>query len=71
MNDYSYFSSVTFMLNQFNWPTLELRRGYLKLVMLYKIAKGLIEIPSIFGHHALQTVTRGHPCRFQTTSAVE
>ena len=35
------------MIQQLNWSTLELQRNYLKLIMLYKIAKGFVNIPSI------------------------
>ena len=63
MNDYSYFSSVTAMMHQLNWPTLELQRNYIKLIMLYKIAKGLIKIPSIL-LTLLRSNTRRHPYWF-------
>ena len=56
------------MTQQLNWPTLELRRNYLKLIMLYKIAKGLVDIPSIL-LTPLHSLTRGHPYRFHILSA--
>ena len=68
MNDYFYFSSVTAMMHQLNWPTLELQRNYLKLIMLYKIAKGFIEIPSSL-LTSLRSKTRGHSYRFQIPPA--
>ena len=56
------------MTQQLNWPTLELRRNYLKLIMLYKIAEGLIDIPSIL-LTPLHSLTRGHPYHFHIPSA--
>ena len=47
-NDYSslYIASVSTMLNQLNWPSLWKlsRRDYLKIIMLYKIIEGLVDI---------------------------
>ena len=43
-NDYSSFHSVSAMLNQLNWPSLETHRDYLKIIMFYKIIKGLVDI---------------------------
>ena len=37
MNDYS---SVSTMIASLNWPTLEQRRNYHKLIMMYKITMG-------------------------------
>ena len=68
LNDYSYLSSVSAMIHQLNWPTLELRRNYLKLIMLYKIAKGLVDITSVI-LTPLQSETRGHRYRFRIPSA--
>ena len=56
------------MMQQLNWPTLELQRNYLKLIMLYKIAKGLVDIPSIL-LTLLHSLTRGHPYRLHIPSA--
>ena len=36
MNDFSRFSSVTRMLEYLSWPSLEQRRKYFKLLMLFK-----------------------------------
>jgi len=46
MNDYSPTSSVTAMLDTLGWPSLEHRREYQRLVFMYKIANGLIAVPS-------------------------
>jgi len=39
-NDFSYYSSVTSMLDQLQWPRLEQRRCFSKLIMFYKILHG-------------------------------
>ena len=46
MRDYHRTSSVTNMLCQLNWPTLEHRRKVSKLVMLYKIHHRTVDVPS-------------------------
>ena len=60
MGDYHYASSVTAMLNQLQWPTLQERRAQFKMVMVYRmihhqadVLKPLL-IPtgmSLRGHH--------------------
>ena len=40
-NDYFRYSSVSPMITSLTWPYLEQRRNYLKLVMMYKITRGL------------------------------
>ncbi|XP_072048265.1 uncharacterized protein [Amphiura filiformis] len=45
MRDYHRTSSVSNMLRQLNWPTLQQRRDTPKLVMLYKSYYGLVDIP--------------------------
>ena len=44
-NDHSRHSSVTDMLNQLNWQSLEKRRDDLTLLMLYKIINQHIDVP--------------------------
>ena len=44
-NNFSRFSSVSQMLINLNWPTLEERRTKAKLIMLYKIFNNLVDIP--------------------------
>ena len=44
-HDYSSYSSVTHMINTLGWRSLEQRRAYARLLMLYKIVHGLVEIP--------------------------
>ena len=43
-NDFSYYSSVSNMLDHLKWPLLEQRRKYLKLIMFYKILHGMVEV---------------------------
>ena len=43
-NRYHNISSVTDMLQDLNWETIESRRTKLQLVMIYKIINGLVEI---------------------------
>jgi len=63
-NNFSYFSSVTTMLDHLKWPLLEQRRNYLKLIMLYKI---LHEVP--ISLTPLSSSTRGHSQLFITPFA--
>ena len=44
-NRYHNTSSVTYMLQDPNWETLESRRTKLQLVMMYKIINDLVDIP--------------------------
>jgi len=44
MNCYSKYQSVTSMLHQLDWLTLDDRRNQLKLMMMYKILHGLMYI---------------------------
>ena len=45
--------SITNMLNQLNWTTLEKRRKYARLTLLYKILHKLICIPESYLPHYL------------------
>ena len=68
MNNYSWRSSVTNMLTSLNWPSLESRRTFCKLVMFYKIINCQIEVPSI-SLTSMPSVTRGHSQRFRIPQA--
>jgi hypothetical protein len=46
-NNYDPRASVTTLLQDLNWPTLQHRRQLAKLIMMYRITYHLIEIPSI------------------------
>jgi hypothetical protein len=44
VNRYHNTSSVTSMLEDLKWPTLEERRQRARLVLMYKIVNGLVKI---------------------------
>jgi len=48
------------MLNQSNWPSLKL---YLKVIMLYKIIKELVDIIPTPALTPVLNITRDHSCR--------
>ena len=45
-NDYSNLSSVTAMIQDLEWPTLEERRWVTKVTMLFKILNNIVYIPA-------------------------
>jgi len=49
-NGFSRCSSVTSLLNQLNWPSLQLRRNQSSLIMFFKIIHNLANIPHSFFH---------------------
>ena len=57
-NDYSSYSSVTDMLSNLGWRSLENRRTNTRLAMFYKIVYGLVAIPhpSYFEHPEVHTL---------------
>ena len=57
-------SSVSNMLNELAWPTLESRRKNARLCMMYRIVHGLVAIP--FEQYLVKstTRTRGHDQRY-------
>jgi len=59
-NDYNYSHSVTTMLQNLNWPTLQYRHKRMCLTLLYKSISGLLalKIPSYFT--PTYTITRIH-----------
>ena len=56
-NDYSSYSSVTYMLSNLGWRSLEKRCTDTRLAMFYKVVYGLVVIPlpSYFEHHEVYT----------------
>ena len=42
----SYSSSITDMLEELNWESLESRRTKIQLTLLYKIMNGMVDIPT-------------------------
>jgi hypothetical protein len=66
IGDYSRESSVTSMLKELKWPTLQQRRTNTKVVMMYRIVHHLIAIPSqMYLTPATTRTTRGHGQKFQ------
>jgi len=59
-----YTSSISAMLRDFEWPTLEQRRHLSRLTMLYKIYNHLIDTDFISQLTLRQSNTRGHASRF-------
>jgi len=68
LNDYSWHSSVTSMLSNLGWSTLEERRSYNKLVTFFKLIQSIIEIPTL-QPTPLTSVIRGHSQRFRIPQA--
>ena len=62
--DYRTTSSVTTMLKQLQWSSLQERRNQCKLLMMYRIVYNLVDIPS--DQLTPQTTTiRGHTLRYR------
>ena len=64
-NDYRFTSSVTAMLQDLEWPTLEERRWAIKATMLFKILHHLVCIPADQYLKAITDHTRRHQQRLQ------
>ena len=63
-NDHRRSSSVTTMLHQLQWPTLQERRAQFKVVMLYRVVHSLIDIPQVYTCPSAVTSNRGHSQKF-------
>ena len=61
--DYHRTSSVSTMLHQLQWQTLQERRAVNKVIMMYRIVNNLVAIPSTYMIPTAVTV-RGHNHRF-------
>ena len=60
--EYRTTSSVTAMINQLQWPTLQERRAQAKATMMYRIVNNIVDVPHTF---LTPTVAlRGHSSRF-------
>ena len=59
-NDYSYYSSVSQMLQTLGWQTLNERRAHAKVTMVYRIVHQLVEIQPEPYLRPLVTSSRGH-----------
>ena len=62
--DYRTTSSTSQMLTELGWNTLQQRRTNSKLVMVYRITHGLIDIPGELLFHPANLNTRGHTLRY-------
>ena len=65
-NRYGRYQSVTDMLDELNWPTLQARRSQSKLMMLFKITRGLVHVqknlPLTYSNP--DNILRGHSFKF-------
>ena len=61
-NEYNQTASVTHLLQQLNWPTLQERRAQAKVVMFYKIVNNLVAIPAPMVRQPI--VIRGYSHRY-------
>ena len=65
-NDYSYQSSVTTMLNNLKWRSLQHRRDDARLVLFYKIIHGLVAFPMPpYIIHPLKQTRLSHPLAYR------
>ena len=63
MGDYHTISSVTTMLTNLDWNTLQERRAQAKAVMMFRIVNNLVDIPTTYLIPAATTI-RGHSHKF-------
>ena len=64
-NNYQRTSSVTEMMEKLGWQTLQQRRDYARLTMMYRIVHQLVDIPAEPYLTPLTGRTRGHDSRFR------
>ena len=64
MGNYDRRSSVSAMLNELQWPTLQSRRRHSRLAMLFRIRFNLVDIDWKDHLIPLTSTTRGHASRF-------
>ena len=64
-NDYSPYSSVTDMLSNLGWRSLELRLYDSRIAMFYKIVYGLVAIPVPPYFERTMVQTRHHPIAYR------
>ncbi|MCG8046380.1 MAG: hypothetical protein JAY66_11960 [Candidatus Thiodiazotropha taylori] len=64
-NDFSPYSSVTDMMGELGWRSLELRRYDARLTMFYKIVYGLVAIPVPSQFERQTTNTRHHSMAYR------
>lgn len=59
-NDFQRTSSVSAMLQQLHWPTLQERRAQFKVIMIYRCLHNLVHIPLTHLEFTTTTSQRGH-----------
>jgi len=66
LNRYGRYQSITGMLDELNWPTLQARRSQLKLMMLFKITRGLVHVQNNLPltYSNTDNIFRGHSFKF-------
>ena len=66
-SDYLTYPSVSNMLQELQWNSLQERRIQARLVMFYKIIHNVyvVEVDFSTHLHPMQTVTRGHQLKFK------
>ena len=57
-------SSVTTMLQSLGWKSLQQRQAYSRVMMLYRIRNGLVDIPATTFLKPVPVCTRGHETRY-------
>lgn len=64
VGDYRNTSSPSQMIEDLGWQSLQNRRSNAKLVMVYRITYGLVDIPAASFFHPTSLNTRGHSLRY-------
>ena len=64
LKDYSRTSSVTSMLQQLGWSTLQERRAKARVIFFYKVVNGLVAVPLEPYLSVNKRDTRGHGMKF-------
>ena len=64
--EYAQTTSVTGLLEDLGWPTLQQRRAQARVILLYRIVYRLVDInPDLYLTPAASNTTRGHDKRYQ------
>ena len=66
LNRYDKYQSVTSMLDELDWPTLQTRRNQLKLMMLFKITHVLVHVQNSLSltYPSPDNILHGHTFKF-------
>ena len=71
VNDYSYTSSVTSIISDLGWRSLEQRRSDARLTLMYKIVHHLVAIPSDQFVPPLRTTRHSHSFSYRQLQATK